>query len=116
MKKLVFVLFCFGFCFFAAAQNTPQVGDQLTIKAPSSQVYHYIKFPKLNTLSKRGKVANYKSIYGNTVVVDEVLTKDDSTTYVFLKKKDGTKFFGFLTKVKANYTKAIAVGELDKLP
>ena len=61
---------------------------------------------------KRGKVGNYKSVYGETVVVDDVITKDDGSTYVILKKKDGSKFFGIKTSVKANYDKAIKAGEL----
>ena len=32
---------------------------------------------------------------------------------IILKKKDGTKFFGYLSKVKANYSKSIASGELS---
>jgi len=110
MKKLFFSLLFLGFCFTATAQSTPNVGDELVIKEATT--YNHVKFPKLNILTKRGKVANYKSVSGNTVVIDEVITKDDGTTYVILKKKDGTKFFGYKRTVKANYTKAIDTGEL----
>lgn len=116
MKKLLFTLLFFGIYFISSAQNQPNVGDELMIKAPNGQTYNHIKFPKPNILIKRGKVGNYKSIYDNTVVIDEVLTKDDGTAYVILKKKDGTKFFGFLSKVKANYAKAIGAKELKVLP
>lgn len=112
MKNLFFTLLCLGFCLFIGAQSTPKVGDELIVKAPNGQNYNYVKFPKLNTLIKRGQVGNYKSIYDNTVVVEKVLTKDNGSTYVILKKKDGSKFFGLKTSIKANYTKAIEAGEL----
>lgn len=111
MKKLFFTLLFCGFCFVLSAQSSPNVGDELVIN--ETQSYRYVKFPKLNILVKRGKVANYKSVYGNTVVVDEVTTNDDGTKCVTLKKKDGSKFFGLKTKVKANYAKAIDAGELS---
>ncbi|WP_412560551.1 hypothetical protein [Winogradskyella sp. MIT101101] len=112
MKKLFFTLLFFGFCFMLSAQTEPKVGDELVINAQDGASYNYIKFPKLNILSKRGKVANYKSVHGNTVVVDEVITDKNNNTYVILKKKDGSKFFGFVSEVKANYDKSIAAGEM----
>ena len=77
MRKLLFALLFFGFTISTSAQNTPEVGDDLIIKAPYAQTYKHVKFPKLNILTKRGKVANYKSVYNNLVIVDEVITKDD---------------------------------------
>jgi hypothetical protein len=113
MKKLFFGLLFLGLCFTMSAQSQPEVGDELIIK--ESSAYNYVKFPKLNILTKRGKIANYKSVYGNNVLVDEVITKDDGSTYVILKKKDGSKFFGYLAKIKANYTKAIEAKEIAKV-
>jgi hypothetical protein len=112
MKKLFFTLIFFGFCFMLSAQTEPKVGDELIVKEPYAQTYNYVKFPKLNILNKRGKVANYKSVYGATVVVDKVITNDDGTVDVMLKQKDGSKFFGLKTRVKADYAKAIEAGEL----
>ncbi len=112
MKKLLFTLLFFGFCFSLGAQTEPKVGDELIIKEQKGQSYNYIKFPKLNILSKRGKVANYKSVHGNTVVIDDIITDKNNNTYVILKKKDGSKFFGYLSKVKANYDKSISSGEM----
>ncbi len=114
MKKLILSALFFGFCFLLSAQGTPKVGDIYIIKEPTAQNYNYIKFPKLNILAKRGKVANYKSVYGNYVIIDEVITSNDGNTYIVLKKKDDSKFFGFLSKVKANYKKAIEAEELMK--
>jgi len=116
MKKLFFTLFFFGYCFMVSAQSEPKVGDELIIKAPLSQSYHYIKFPKPNILIKRGTVTRYKSVYGNEVVINDVMTKANGEVHVELKKKDGSKFFGFLSKVKANYTKAIEAEEIITAP
>lgn len=113
MKNLVFTLLFSVLCYTVSAQDQPKIGDELIIEAPHNQTYNYIKFPKLNILIKRGKLGNYKSVYGNNVVIDEVITKGDGSTYVILKKKDGTKFFNYLTKVKANYFKSIDSGELS---
>ena len=112
MKKLLFTLLFFGFCFMVNAQNGPQVGDELIINSPNSESYTYVKFPKPNILIKRGTVDRYKSVNGTTVVIDEIIAKDDGTNYVVLKKKDGTKFFGYLSKVKANYAKALEANEI----
>ncbi|WP_223550466.1 hypothetical protein [Aestuariivivens sp. NBU2969] len=97
------------------AQDKPKVGDKLTINAPIGQSYNHIAFPKKNFIAKRGKVANYKSLYGNAVVIKELITNKKGDTYVILEKQDGKKFFGFLTKVKANYKAAVESGELSTI-
>ncbi|WGD35599.1 hypothetical protein [Olleya sp. YS] len=112
MKKLLLTLSFICVCLFSFAQNTPKVGDVLIVKSPSAQFYNQIDFPKLNTLVKRGKLASYTPVINNEVLVDEVITKDNGNTYVVLKKKDGTKFFGLQTTVEANYNKALKAGEL----
>lgn len=112
MKKQILGLFLIGCFFFATAQEQPKVGDVLTIDQPQNHDYKHIDFPKRNILVKRGKLANYKSVYNNVVIVDEVITNDNGSIEVILKKKDGTKFFGILNKVKANYMKAIEAKEL----
>tara|TARA_R110000868_G_scaffold410962_3_gene701121 strand:+ start:12988 stop:13338 length:351 start_codon:yes stop_codon:yes gene_type:complete len=112
MRNLFFILVFFSFSFLASGQSQPQVGDEFIIKKPNAQTYKYVKFPRLNILIKRGKVGNYKSVYGNKVVVDNIISKDNGTTYVILKKKDDSKFFGFLNNVKANYSKSLEVGEI----
>ena len=112
MKKLFFILLFSGFCFLGFSQSEPKVGDELIINEAIS--YNYVQFPKLNILVKRGKLANYKSVYGDTVVIDDVIKKDSGSTYVILKKKDGSQFFGFLSKVKAKIDKALAAKELVK--
>lgn len=115
MKNIFFTLLFLGFTILTGAQNTPIVGDAMLINAPNSQNYSYIKFPKPNILIKRGVVSRYKSVYGNAVVIEEVVTKDNGTIYVNLRKKDGSKFFGYLTKVQANYSKAIEAKEIAVL-
>ena len=111
MKNTFFTLLFFGFTILIGAQSTPDVGDSLVINATNTQDYNYVKFPKPNILIKRGVVNRYKSVSGDTVVIE----KENGTINVILKKKDGTKFFGYLTTVKANYTKAIESKELVSL-
>ncbi|MCK8479744.1 hypothetical protein [Psychroserpens algicola] len=113
MKKLFFILLFLGLCINTEAQDQPKVGDVLEINEPYAQKFNHVYFPKANILIKRGKVANYNSVYGNAVVVSEIKTKDDGTTYVILKKKDGSKFFGYLSEVKANYKASLEAGELS---
>ena len=112
MKKIIFTLLCFGFFLTASANNEPKVGDLLTVKAKTAQGFNHIDFPKANILKKRGVVTSYKSVDNQTVIIDKVSTKNNGTTTVILKKEDGSKFFGYLTKVKANYKDALDSGEL----
>ncbi|REG87854.1 hypothetical protein [Winogradskyella sediminis] len=112
MKKLLFTLLCFTFFLTASANNEPKVGDVLTVKIPADQNFNHIEFPRANILIKRGVVTGYKSVNNETVVIDNIETKKNGSTVVTLKKKDGSKFFGILKNVKADYTKAIASGEL----
>ncbi|QXP60828.1 hypothetical protein [Olleya sp. HaHaR_3_96] len=111
MKKLVLTLAFICICVVAFAQNQPTVGDALVVQTPSGESYNHIDFPRLNILVKRGKLASYSPVIDNTVIVEEVITKDNAT-YVIIKKKDGTKFFGFQASAEVNYEKALASGEL----
>ena len=40
------------------------------------------------------------------------MANEDCTIHVVLERKDGTKFFGYLKSVKANYNKSIEAGEI----
>ena len=99
MKTLFFTALFLVFCFLSSAQTQPKVGDELKINEPYAQSFHHVFFPKPNILIKRGKVATYNSVYGTLVVIDDIITKDDGTTYVILKKKDGSKFWRILIKI-----------------
>ncbi|WP_460218615.1 hypothetical protein [Psychroserpens sp. MEBiC05023] len=113
MKTLFFTILFLGFSIISYGQNQPKVGDVLEINKPYAQTFNHIKFPKVNMLIKKGKVPNYNSVYGTKVVISNIKTKGDGTTYVILKKQDDSKFFGYLTEVKAHYTNAIESGELS---
>ena len=112
MKKLIIAAFLFGFYFISSAQTAPKVGDILKINEPYAQTFNHVFFPKTNFLKKRGIISRYKSVYDAMVVVSEVQEKNGDT-YVTLSKKDGTKFFNYLTEVKANYKNSIDSGELS---
>jgi len=112
MKKLLLLLCFFSIGFIVNAQTKPKVGDVLLVKSPTGQYYNHVSFPQLNILVKRGKIASYKSEYNSEVVVKDVKTKPNGKIYVILEKKDGSKFFGLKSKVKANFNAAIASNEL----
>lgn len=112
MKKAILTILFLGLSIFMFAQNSPNVGDELIIKTPSSQSYKHIKFPRLNFLIKRGLGSNYKKVLGNKVIIDEIIDTKNGNSLVVLSKKDKTPFFRGIYKVKANYTKAIDAAEL----
>ena len=75
MKKLFFALLFLELCSSMNAQYQPKIGDTLEINEPYGQQYQYVKLPKPNILKKRGVVDNYKSIYGNKIVIEDIKTK-----------------------------------------
>lgn len=89
-----------------------EVGDLLEIGRPESNVYKHIDFPALNFIIKRGGVANYKLVQGETVVVTAVKELKDGTTQVKLKRSSGGRFFGSHSVVKADFQDAMESGEL----
>ncbi|WP_027137476.1 hypothetical protein [Gaetbulibacter saemankumensis] len=118
MKKVLFLLlFVSGLAFAnnnnpVNSQDTPQIGDELIINAVSNIKYNHVNFPKLNFIVKRGGLATYKTVHGNEVVIKEVNAENGKTTVV-LEKKDGSKFFGYLTSVEADYEASLNSGELS---
>lgn len=121
MKKIILFLSLmfsgYGFAFNGqqSQDNSPKIGDVLIINAPTGQTYDHIKFPKLNIVVKRGGLANYKSVYGEAVIIKNILTKKDGKVYIQLESQNGKKFFGFLKTVNADYNKALETGELSIL-
>lgn len=115
MKRLVFIILLLFVQYASNAQteNEPKVGDELVVNKPQGERYNHISFPQLNIIAKRGKIANYKSVYGNHVIIKDVIKKDNGDVLVILKKKNGGKFFNFLKHVEANYKKALDTGELS---
>ncbi|MBJ6369451.1 hypothetical protein [Snuella sedimenti] len=122
MKKILLILLLVTGYSYANDLNTvsfdndkPKVGDVLVINATSNTKYNHISFPKLNTIVKRGGLANYKTVHGQKVIIKKVIDNNDGSTTVVLVSKDKTKFFGFLKSVKANYHKSVDSGELSKI-
>ncbi|MEN3322121.1 hypothetical protein VP395_00140 [Mariniflexile soesokkakense] len=119
MKKIYLLLLLVSVFTFAnntkplqSKQNEPKVGDVLVINSTSNSKYNHIEFPQLNIIAKKGNVANYKSVHGKRVVIKEIVNHEGGNTKVLIENEDNTIFFGFVRQVKANYTKAIASGEL----
>ncbi|TVZ16645.1 hypothetical protein [Maribacter sp. MAR_2009_72] len=93
-------------------QNSVKVGDVYEIGTPKVHKYQHIDFPRANFIIKKGGIANYKTVEGNTVVVTEVKETKDGNTQIKMKRTDGTRFFRTHPTVTANYSEALASGEL----
>ena len=122
MKKMYFLMFLVSSFVFAnntnpleIKQNEPKIGDVLIINSTSNSKYNHINFPQLNTIVKRGNVANYKSVHGKRVVVKDVINTNNGNTKIVIENEDNTKFFGFVKQVEADYNKSISSGELSKI-
>ena len=85
MKKLLLTTALSIFCFTVNASEIPKIGDQFVVNSPSGQYYNHVKFPKLNFLVKKGKLANYKDVEGNKVIVSDIETCKKGNTYLILK-------------------------------
>ncbi|MFI2741149.1 hypothetical protein ACG2LH_00300 [Zhouia sp. PK063] len=92
----------------------PKVGEVLVINAPHHfNAYHYINFPPLHTLVKRGHLASYKDEFNTPVVVEKIEKDNDGNPIVTLSRKDGKKFFKMYNTITCEYSDAIAHGELS---
>lgn len=121
MKKILYLLVftcCISFANtnaeIAKIDNNPEVGDVLKINQPKNVSFKHIDFPKLNIVAKRSGKSNYKSVYGELVIVKKVIDKNGDL-HVVLARKDGKKFFGFQKHVTANYNGSIEAGEIVKV-
>ena len=117
MKKLlIFALLSFFIIQGQEATDPVQpdikVGDVLIIGKPSSSNYKHVHFPKANFIIKKGGIANYKTLFGERVVVTAIDKKEDGDTSISIKKADGNKFFNSVTVVKATFEKAIEKKEI----
>lgn len=87
-------------------------GDVMKLGPVSAAGYQHIDFPRKNIIIKRGAIANFNSLVGEKVIVQN-MEKDRSGTYIAtLTRKDGLNFFRFFPEVKANISKALESGEL----
>lgn len=117
MKNLLLLLvFVSGVTFannnpVTVTDNDPKVGDVLKINTPKNLNFKHIDFPKLNQVVKRGGIANYKSVYGELVIIEKINNKNGEVQVV-LARKDGKKFFGFQKYVTADYNESIEAGEI----
>ncbi|WP_445955748.1 hypothetical protein [Yeosuana sp.] len=91
---------------------TVEKGDVIEIGYPSTSKYKHIKFPRANFIIKRGGIANYKAALGEEVVVTNVKTKNDGSTMVTVKRKDGKRFFNTVSTVFINFEDALATKEI----
>ena len=117
MKKVLFFILLSIFSLQAQKDTTPSqnsidVGDELIIGKPSTQVYQHIHFPKTNFIIKKGGIPNYKALAGSNVKVTKVDKDQDGNTKITLKRTNGKKFFNSVTIVSANFEKALEKKEI----
>ncbi len=118
VRYIILLVFCAGifasYPVHAQVQNNVEIGDVLKIGKASNYQYTHIDFPKSNFIIKKGGIANYSELAGSLVEVTKIKTNNKGETSIILKRKDGGKFFGSFSEIKANYKKAIASAELVK--
>lgn len=116
MRKVIFLMTLLGSFAWVQGQVNGTIienGTVLTLGEPSAgTTYQHIHFPKRNFIIKRGGIADFKQLRGKKVEVEDVVSFENGTTKVVLKRKDGLRFFRFYPNVKADLEKALAVGEL----
>ncbi|WP_299782306.1 hypothetical protein [uncultured Formosa sp.] len=116
MKK---VLFFTGLLFLGLSAKARtinpvlvNVGDVVTIGAPSNFEYSSIKFPRKNFIMKRGGIVNHKSLAGVKVEVVRVEKRRDGSREAIIKRADGRKFFNVLPTVIIELEHAVDTKEL----
>lgn len=114
MKKILFYFALTGIMGLTQAQEKSDltVGDELLLGQASGSTYLHIDFPRKNTIIKRGGIANFNNLVGQTLVIHQILVEEDGTLQAILKKKNGGKFFRFFPKIQCDLTQALDKGEL----
>ncbi|MCR1024655.1 hypothetical protein NQT66_07535 [Cellulophaga baltica] len=119
IKYLIIFLFSVSFLnaqtYINEASVKVRVGDLFKIGKPKASAYKHIDFPKANFIIKKGGIANYKNTEGELVVVTAIKEKKNGVTQVYIRRKDGGRFFGSHTVVRADVNQALSTGELQLL-
>lgn len=120
MKTIIAVISFFCFITMSHAANNPkfeaiEVGSELMIGSPSSNLYEHIELPRMNFIIKKGGIPNYKMLFKTKVVVSSKKEMPDGSIEVYLKRKNGKPFFNSHHRIKAKLQEAIAAEELVKL-
>ena len=110
------VLLALAFIIFSATtfgqenQIDWKPGEVYTIHKSANTPFEHLYFPKTNLIIKSGAIANYKSLDGMQVKIDEIY--EDST--VKLSPVNGDRFFNKYYYVKANLKEALNNNELKR--
>lgn len=113
MKKAIFSLL--AVCLFSlsvSAQGNVKVGDTFTIAEVAKDQYKHIKFPKANTVNKRGGVVDFNRLVGKTVEVTAIKEDKKGNAIATIKLASGKRFFKSHMYVKVNIDKALKNKEL----
>jgi hypothetical protein len=114
IKSLLFIVLFAMTSWMNAQETYPNLvkGDIVILGNPKGSDYHYIDFPRKNSIIKRGAIANFNALIGKKLVVEHIETNKTGTVVASLKRKDGQKFFRFFPTVKANLNGALNSGEI----
>lgn len=116
LKNLKFVLvtltiFLLSGSSFGQDNYDLKAGDVLAITKETNTPFNHLHFPRANFIIKRGGIADFKTLDGMKVKIEEI--SEDNT--VKLIPLDGKKFFNRLTYVNADLEKALESNELKLL-
>ncbi|WP_158974590.1 hypothetical protein [Cellulophaga sp. L1A9] len=87
-------------------------GTVLVLLNPRGENYKHLDFPRKNHIIKRGAIADFNSLVGLKLIIEdfkEVKNKKQVTTLI---RQDGKPFFRFFNSVNADLEEAIENGEL----
>lgn len=112
IKFVIAALFSASMLTAQTSTEEVKIGDVFEIGRPAASNYKHIDLPRPNLIIKKGGIANYKKVEGNTVIVTSVKEKKDGTIKIKLKRTDGTRFFGTHPIVSADFTEAMSSKEL----
>lgn len=89
-----------------------RTGDVLEMSKPSANRFKHVNMPQSNLVIKKGGIANFKSISGKEIVITKIESENDCTTKLWVKRKDGKKFFNTAHEVTIDLERAVEAGEV----
>lgn len=110
---LILTIFAFQSSLAQSNANEPQIGEKFVIQEATTSSYKAIHFPKLNLLMKRGAIASYAPAENKVVEIVEVKKNRKGENIVVLEHVDGKNILTGVKSVRANYQKALRLGELE---
>lgn len=114
MKNFLFIalFLCFISSNAFAQSSNPQVGDTFTIAKVENNNYNHIQFPRANIIIKKGGIANYNSLIGETVEITSIKENNKGQRIATIKLTSPRLFFKSHKYIKVAIDEAIDSKEL----